>query len=44
MQKFFYLYLMNLLSHLPEEKQKEIAEILEIIKEEAKPEKIRGGN
>lgn len=28
------------LSHLPENKQKEIAEILEIIKEEAKPEKV----
>lgn len=28
------------LSHLPEQKQKEIAEILEIIKEEAKPEKV----
>lgn len=28
------------LSHLPEEKQKEIAEIIEIIKEEANPEKI----
>lgn len=28
------------LSHLPESKQKEIAEILEIIKEEARPEKV----
>lgn len=28
------------LSHLPEAKQKEILEILEIIKEEAQPEKV----
>ena len=31
---------MNLLSHLPEFKQREIADILEIIKELAKPEKV----
>lgn len=31
---------MSLLSRLPESKQQEIAEILEIIKEEAKPEKV----
>lgn len=40
-QNFSYLYLMNPnLSHLPESKQKDIAEILGIIKEEAKPEKV----
>ena len=40
MRDFFNFTTMSLLSHLPESKQQEIAEILEIIKEEAKPEKI----
>ncbi len=31
---------MSLLTHLPESKQQEIGEILSIIKEEAKPEKV----
>lgn len=40
MWEFSYLYFMDLLSHLPEEKQREILAAVEIIKEEANPEKI----
>ncbi|RXF67724.1 HEPN domain-containing protein [Arcticibacter tournemirensis] len=37
---FLYLYSMRNLSHLPEQKQKEVLEILSIIMEEANPEKV----